>query len=302
MDANAIKERIGKAQEVIDRKNMLIEKRFKTIGKIYAKIGKTCGMSEDYTATVEFADRFYQAVKTAYFAHRAEIEAKYGSSDSYYSHLTEGIWEDVEDSYIESVRNAYEEIENRKAQIAKYEEQMDSAMDRDAVFESMPACMKEFMEGIIECWDLWDKMKRESAKNDHVKVSELWDERARIWRDKGKNSPEYLQINEDIRYIEGKYTSFEWNELPYLDDDEIHERNVKAGKNLVMNLYTRVVEITGGFEDASDLKVTAGNNGCAVINGWVKGEKGIASVKSVGAGGWNIQRFHIRTLVHKVRN
>ena len=36
------------------------------------------------------------------------------------------------------------------------------------------------------------------------------------------------------------------------------------------------------------------------INGFVKGTAGTARVESITAGGWNIQKLHIRTLVHQI--
>ena len=37
-----------------------------------------------------------------------------------------------------------------------------------------------------------------------------------------------------------------------------------------------------------------------LIGNIVKGNRGIAKVQSICAGGWDIQRSHVRTLVHKV--
>lgn len=306
MESDAIRTRIAKAQDVIVKKNTLIEKRFKTIGKIYAKIGKFCGMDEEFTATDEFADRFENTVKTVFNAHLTETYQKYGDASNYYERLTEGLWNAVQDAYYnlgdhtESIRNARAEIKNREEQIVKYESMLSSELNREAVFDTMPECMKDFMNSVIESWDLWDKMKRETVKSDHAYVSELYNERQKVHLEFGYDSEKYKEIRAEMEEIQGKYSYYEWSELAYMKDDEIHDRNVKAGKILVLNLYDRVTEITGAFTDASALKVTSGNSGFAVINGIIKGEKGTASVKSVGAGGWNIQRFHIRTLVHEV--
>lgn len=62
------------------------------------------------------------------------------------------------------------------------------------------------------------------------------------------------------------------------------------------DLIKRVQEVVGDITDASYLSI--GNNG--EINGVITGTKGKATVKTISAGGYNIQRFHYRVLVHKI--
>ena len=85
--------------------------------------------------------------------------------------------------------------------------------------------------------------------------------------------------------------------MMHMSDMEIESQNLKAIDQLIVNLLDRVIEKTGTIVDASGLVVTAGNNGYAVINGCIKGENGSCVVESISAGGYNIQRYHIRTLV-----
>ena len=60
-------------------------------------------------------------------------------------------------------------------------------------------------------------------------------------------------------------------------------------------IIERVNEICGTIKDASSLRVGAKDD----LNGIIVGERGNAQVQTIGAGGYNIQCFHFRTLVHK---
>ena len=61
-------------------------------------------------------------------------------------------------------------------------------------------------------------------------------------------------------------------------------------------IIERTNAITGKITDASALKVGASGD----LNGFIVGEKGTAKVKTIGAGGYNIQCFHFRTLIHQM--
>lgn len=60
-------------------------------------------------------------------------------------------------------------------------------------------------------------------------------------------------------------------------------------------IIERTNSIVGTITDASDLRV--GDKGD--LNGFIKGENGVAKVQTIGAGGYNIQCFHFRTLINR---
>lgn len=305
METQAIRERIEKTEETIGKKKALIEKRLTAIGKIHKKIGEFCN-APSYDGTVDSAKVFQMTVENVWEAHKDEVLKAHGESDNYYRILTEGQWDDVERAhynlfdYIESIKNAQRDIAEKENTLETYKNRLAEAEERDNVFETMPDCMREFLDSIIESWDAWDKMRRASIKEAREEYYNLQNEYRKAVREHGRDSEEARALNRESREIEEGYSRFEWIDLPYFSDDQIHERNVKAGKALVLDLYDRVSAITGGFQTADGLKMTRGNNGFAVINGFVTGNGRTAKVQSVGAGGYNIQRFHIRTLVHEV--
>ena len=97
-----------------------------------------------------------------------------------------------------------------------------------------------------------------------------------------------------------------YNDNPCVVDGETFTEPTKSlcnqrdGENLILDLLKRVTKITGPVTDWSGLRVTQGNMG-AVLNGIVIGEEGKARVESILAGGYAIQRLHVRTLVKEIK-
>ena len=83
-------------------------------------------------------------------------------------------------------------------------------------------------------------------------------------------------------------------------DEQIHDDNVQAAENLIIDLIYRVRKITGEITDWSDIRATVGTDGFTVLNGTVIGKEGITCIESITAGGYNIQRLHVRVLVHSI--
>lgn len=64
------------------------------------------------------------------------------------------------------------------------------------------------------------------------------------------------------------------------------------------DLCHRISEVVGEIEDVSNLSI---GNQNGELNGIVKGTKGTARVETIGAGGYAVQIFHYRVLVHKLK-
>ncbi len=79
-------------------------------------------------------------------------------------------------------------------------------------------------------------------------------------------------------------------------DIDIHKENEKDAKTLIIDLYRRVIAITGEVTDHSNMRIGNGFN----LNGIVRGREGTCKVESILAGGHNIQRLHVRVLTHRV--
>lgn len=62
-------------------------------------------------------------------------------------------------------------------------------------------------------------------------------------------------------------------------------------------IIERTTAITGKITDASCLQIGAKHD----LNGYIVGEKGTAKVQTIGAGGYNIQCYHFRTLINELK-
>lgn len=89
------------------------------------------------------------------------------------------------------------------------------------------------------------------------------------------------------------------NSLLYKSWSEIQRDNEKSAESLVIGLYNRVYQIVGNITDCSRLQLSHNGYG-PILSGTVSGESGTALVETIGAGGYNIQRYHLRTLVKPI--
>ena len=298
MDSKAIRDRIAKAEDTIDKKQVLISKRFAQAKKLINALNKDfAGLGfEPFVAYEDCLSLELECKRMMQFYRENYKQTEDGA--------VENVWWDYYwaickiDDIPESIKNAYDAINEKHALIAKYEAELAKNNEKELFIENLPQVIIQFRDEVCEMWDAWDLMRQASLVEDHEYVSKLAHQANGLYFE---NRDAYKAIYEEIDDIKSKYSSQEWSFLAKMTKEEIHEDNMKSANNLVMNLYYRVEGIVGDIEDASDLRVARGNQGCAVINGLVKGKEKTAKVQSVGAGGWNIQRFHIRTLVNEVK-
>lgn len=91
-----------------------------------------------------------------------------------------------------------------------------------------------------------------------------------------------------------KYSVEAYNHI-HRTDEEI-ERRVKLDvKFSILDLLNRVSEVAGEVEDWNNVRWVG-----KALNGTLKGSKNNVRVETIEAGGYNIQRFHYRVLIHKI--
>lgn len=201
---------------------------------------------------------------------------------------------------LESARKGLEEYEDK---LAKQKEKESS---RD-------------VKVILDFLDMWKKQVKEYYIKQfpkYLKAKEKFDEQYNKYREEEKNTPfrtpRYKEIYNEITNLEHDFKS-RWGFLMiYLDREYSSETNKyelyfdtnrldkdleEEAKRKYDFIIERTNDIVGEITDASNLEI--GNN--QELNGYIIGTRGTANVRTISAGGYNIQRFHFRTLIHKVK-
>ena len=105
------------------------------------------------------------------------------------------------------------------------------------------------------------------------------------------------KAREERKAFREKWSYIEHYATCYKFDWDRFERDLKNDADAKYdNIIDRTNAICGTITDAAGLNVGAKGD----LDGYVKGERGVAHVHTIGAGGYNIQCFHFRVLVHKV--
>lgn len=111
------------------------------------------------------------------------------------------------------------------------------------------------------------------------------------FRDKMRENKEILSY-EDFRKRYSWSTEDDYNKT----NEEFLKVETRNAELWIIDLYNRVKDITGEVIDWNNISFSG-----KALAGIVIGENGIARVETIEAGGYNIQRFHLRTLVHEVK-
>ena len=176
------------------------------------------------------------------------------------------------------------ELYDAQATLAKYEKQLQAEESKNRTINEMPEVLVKFRDQLIDRWDKYDEWKKATIREEY------------------KSEPSFRADN----YREWQYEMRQkwgagWYEFIYKTTEQIHKSNVKDAETLVLNLINRTVELVGKITDCKCLRLSRDNSGYSIINGEIIGENGKCRVESIGAGGYNIQRYHIRVLVHKIK-
>lgn len=171
----------------------------------------------------------------------------------------------------DDIKRGRKEIEAKKETLTKYELQLKGELEKESLYvKEMPSQFKQLQEALVERWNEWNKNRKATLIE------------------------KYKELGYKSFIKEYSYNDYDFMKI---DDKKLEATNEKEAKALIIDLYNRVKEITGEVESWEDIHATQGAQGMVVLNGTVRGKEGVAQVESILAGGYNIQRLHIRVLV-----
>lgn len=233
----------------------------------------------------------------------------------------------------DDIKGATEKLREAERVADNWRVKYQKELDREHQIETaVPPIIREFIhqwkeEAIVWQHEVCNKFKLEKSqlrKNQMVAMYEIIDscpayERYREWLDRDFGAKDMgTLINANPRkimqealekknltdkqigaYLRKKYgtTTIKFA-TEYKDQertDAIRKFYEQDAKAKIIDLMNRISIVVGEITDASGLHI--GRTGG--IEGLIRGTIGVARIETIGAGGYNIQCFHYRTLVHK---
>lgn len=227
------------------------------------------------------------------------FEAKLQKIDRRIERLKKKVEEDPTDYYYKKdLSSAYREFEQTKEKLEDFRNRLAQEERRAAARNIRP--LLDFLEG-------WRQKNEEFYRDAYRRY--VTDRREFRKKCKGAEDNELKRFRTAhlekwtflSEYITGgrhqiyhdDYFSF----VPvFLEEDMLRDLRREADAKYDF-LVMQIEKLGGALRDVSSLYVAPNGE----LNGLVLGEKNIVSVKTVGAGGYNIQRFHFRTLVRLIK-
>lgn len=262
MEVKELEIRVNRCEETITKKENLIDKKEKAIKK---KIK-------------DLQDLGYKNSRYEELRKEMEIYKENNFNEPIFQEGYNIIY-DIS-SYLRSIEDAKKSIEDEKVKLDKYLSMLENEKEKDNLINDLPENIKEFINELVDNWNRYDKNKREKIRKCIVE----WEENKSI---------SYKEFDKEM----GRKYGRNYSDFSRASDDQIEKDNESAGRELILDFVNRVNFKVGKIESFDQLSVNRDNQGFAILNGVVKGEDGEVEVNSILAGGYNVQKLHVRVLV-----
>lgn len=174
------------------------------------------------------------------------------------------------ESKLSDIKSATKKLAEAEQILKNWQIKLEEAEAKENCFlKEIPKNLQSYREYLVEEWDAYDKKRRE------------------------KLCEEYKTLGYKDFIKKYSYNAYEFRTMT---DEEIHKENIRSAESLIFDLYYRIKDKVGAVTDWKGLTISQGH-----INGVVIGTQGSVRVESILAGGYNIQRLHVRVLVHELK-
>lgn len=274
-----LKNRFQKAQEQLSKKENTFNKKSAMIVKKVDQINKM-----GYNRT--------DILKSSY------------SSDKTFQKAQELAWS--VDTLTDDVKALHKSLEELRTKVAKYEAELQEAEEKansrnvKVILDFLQAWKERVRTYYIRHTEDWIRSLMDYYKEDHKYVewyNSHFEER--------KNKELMKEIKKPVEKAKAIHAKFSYldsymyrsNGSYILDMEKLNKDLDREADRKYDFIIERTNEIVGQITDASGLTIGLKDD----LNGFIVGTKRTASVQTIGAGGYNIQCFHFRTLIHKVK-
>jgi hypothetical protein len=286
---DTLKAKVTKAQETVEKKKATIVRHEKQLVKKIAIVLKEVG--------VDLTGKTKQEVEEAQEAFR-------GTDDS---------WKFYEvKSKLEDIKGATKKLAEAERILAGHQERLQAEQEKDNfINNNIPQVIKDFLEKWKEMAFDWHVKRHESylafAKklDAEAKQAEIDLGIEKYRRPTREQEKQLKEMELDYRSVQARKAQYagavvlqmctyrkEEERLAYLD--KLLEEDKRAK---MVDLINRINHVVGEIQDATGLRISEKGN----LDGIIKGTRADAKIETIGAGGYNIQCFHYRTLVHEIK-
>lgn len=202
-------------------------------------------------------------------------------------------------STLKDITEAQQALDNYKEQL-KVQQEKDNSRNVKAILE--------FLDGwkarVSEFYHESAKRYEDEYKNYYLPLDKKYTDwcnshpKFDSWQERRAYENEHFK--NDLNAFKAKWNFLSDYVRPYkfIFNEEKFNKDLERDANAKYDfIIERTNAIVGEITDASYL--TVGSKGD--LNGYIIGTKGKASVQTIGAGGYNIQCYHFRTLIHAVK-
>ena len=230
--------------------------------------------------------------------------------------------ESLRDYDLSDIAYYIEEKQKKIADLRKEAEKLSAEIDKIAAWQNKNRDVRIIWE-FLERWEArqveWYKSLRAMWVDGRKGMNEMENRSSQLylkareiakglgwgWKLRRGENAEVDALLKEMEHLDTEVKQFKvfvspvWGYLTADDELDTQKLDKDLRKESVL-MYDRFIEqierFTGKITDVSNLRI--GEKG--EINGFVIGADGKAKVQTIGAGGYNIQRYHYRTLVHAI--